>query len=68
MNGVTSVFGVSAAKVVAAESKQDQGMWRDQPSEEERIVPENQKKNEIVQKTLVQVLNLYYQNKAIKMY
>jgi len=26
VNGVTSAFGVSAAKVVAAESKQDQGM------------------------------------------
>ena len=47
--------GVSAAKLVEVESKQDQDMSRDQLLEEVKTVLANLKKKEIAEKTLVQV-------------
>ena len=55
MSGVTTVSGVSVAKLVEVESKQDQDMSRDQLLEEVKTVPANLKKKEIAEKTLVQV-------------
>ena len=47
--------GVSVAKLVEVESKQDQDMSRDQLLEEVKTVLANLKKKEIAEKTLVQV-------------
>ena len=49
------MFGVSAAKLVEVESKQDQDMSRDHLLEEVKTVLANLKKKEIAEKTLVQV-------------
>ena len=49
------MFGVSAAKLVEVESKQDQDMSRDHLLEEVKTVLANLKKKDIAEKTLVQV-------------
>lgn len=55
VNGVTTVFGVSVAKLVEVESKQDQDMSGDQLLEEVKTVLANLRKKEIAEKTLAQL-------------